>query len=84
MLADENDEVIVRSTIELAHGLGLTVVAEGVEDPATLGRLADLGCDRVQGFHIARPMSEESLLTWLDSRRAGEVAAALPRQEVRS
>ncbi|MFN8078906.1 MAG: EAL domain-containing protein [Kineosporiaceae bacterium] len=84
MLADENDEVIVRSTIELAHGLGLTVVAEGVEDLATMGRLATLGCDRVQGFHIARPMSEESLLAWLDARRASEVSAAIPRQGVRS
>ena len=67
MSSDENSAVIVRSTIELAHGLGLSVVAEGVEDQPTYDALAALGCDRIQGFHVARPMSVPALKTWLDA-----------------
>ena len=50
-----SDEVIVRSTIELAHSLGLRVVAEGVETRATWDELARLGCDEAQGYWLARP-----------------------------
>ena len=50
MAADASDALIVRSTIELAHKLGLTVIAGGVEDEATLNQLRELGCDAVQGF----------------------------------
>jgi EAL domain-containing protein (putative c-di-GMP-specific phosphodiesterase class I) len=60
-----DDAVIVRSTIELAHNLGLTVVAEGVEDEATLEMLAEDGCDRAQGYFISRPCAAEELTTWL-------------------
>jgi diguanylate cyclase (GGDEF)-like protein len=56
MLSDENDLIIVRSTINLGHDLGLNVVAEGIEDEATLGRLADLGCDLAQGYHFSKPL----------------------------
>jgi EAL domain-containing protein (putative c-di-GMP-specific phosphodiesterase class I) len=70
MMSDENDALIVRSVIELAHSLGMAVVAEGVENVRTLDRLAELHCDRAQGFHIARPMPEDELMTWLDARRA--------------
>jgi predicted signal transduction protein with EAL and GGDEF domain len=56
MLSDENDLIIVRSTINLGHDLGLTVVAEGIEDEATLVRLADLGCDLAQGYHFSKPL----------------------------
>ena len=55
----------MRSTIDLSHNLGLDVVAEGVENAETLGRLADLGCDRAQGYHISRPLTPESLVAWL-------------------
>jgi diguanylate cyclase len=51
----ESDRAIVRSTIDLGHNLGLTVVAEGVEDNATLDELGEYGCDLVQGYLIARP-----------------------------
>ncbi len=51
-----SDGHIVRSTIELAHSLGLTVVAEGIEDDETLEALRALGCDRAQGYYLARPM----------------------------
>jgi diguanylate cyclase (GGDEF)-like protein len=60
MLSDTSDMIIVRSTINLAHDLGLTIVAEGVEDAATLESLAELGCDRVQGFYLGRPMAPEA------------------------
>ncbi len=69
MLASEADQVIVRSTIGLAHSLGLKVIAEGVEDAAILQALADMGCDEAQGYHIARPLPVERLEDWLrDSR----------------
>ncbi len=57
--------VIVRSTIELGHSLGLRVVAEGVETAETLATLTSLGCDEVQGYVIARPMPGDSVLPWL-------------------
>jgi EAL domain-containing protein (putative c-di-GMP-specific phosphodiesterase class I) len=68
------DTAIVRSTADLAHNLGLTVVAEGVEDQWTLDLLSTLGCDEAQGYHIARPMPSADLVTWLGSAswRAGE------------
>jgi diguanylate cyclase (GGDEF)-like protein len=65
MLSDENSAVIVRSTIDLAHGLGLEVVAEGVEDQATYTALASLGCDRVQGYFVAHPMPIDDLRRWM-------------------
>ena len=62
---NQSDAVIVRSTIDLGHNLGLRVVAEGVEDEATLGELAGLGCDSVQGYYLAKPMPEAELVAWL-------------------
>jgi EAL domain-containing protein (putative c-di-GMP-specific phosphodiesterase class I) len=59
------DAVIVRSTIELAHNLGLTVVAEGVEDQATLEILVEDGCDSAQGYFFSRPCAADELTTWL-------------------
>jgi diguanylate cyclase (GGDEF)-like protein len=66
MLADESDLIIVRSTINLGHDLGLRVVAEGVEDASTLEYLATLGCDLVQGFHVSKPLSAEAFMDWLE------------------
>jgi len=62
---NDADAAIVRSTIELGHSLGLTVVAEGVENSASFGLLERFGCDIAQGFHIARPMPAEELERWL-------------------
>jgi diguanylate cyclase (GGDEF)-like protein/PAS domain S-box-containing protein len=56
---------IVRSTNDLGHNLGLSVVAEGVEDERTLELLGNYGCDGAQGYHIARPMSAPDLGRWL-------------------
>jgi diguanylate cyclase (GGDEF)-like protein len=55
LLTDEQDLVIVRSMIDLGHNLGLEVVAEGVEDAATMEMLRSLGCDVAQGYHLGRP-----------------------------
>jgi diguanylate cyclase (GGDEF)-like protein len=54
---DKANRIIVRSTIDLAHQLGLRVVAEGIEDPATATLLAGMGCDLLQGYLVGRPMS---------------------------
>jgi diguanylate cyclase (GGDEF)-like protein len=65
MLSDESDLIIVRSTINLGHDLGLTVVAEGVEDEATLHRLEKLGCDLAQGYHFSKPLPPEAFNQWI-------------------
>ncbi len=67
MASSKDDEVIVRSSIELAHNLGLRVVAEGVEDKRTLGMLAALHCDEAQGYYLGRPMAASALREWLSS-----------------
>ncbi len=64
METDADDAIIVRSTIDLAHNLGLSVVAEGVETAAILERLRALGCDEVQGYHISRPMPAPAFMEW--------------------
>ena len=64
MEAGEDDATIVRSTIDLAHNLGLTVVAEGVETAGILERLRVLHCDEAQGYHITRPLPVEDFLAW--------------------
>ena len=77
MLHNEDNAVIVRSTIEMIHNIGRKVVAEGVEDEATLELLEKLGCDCLQGFHISHPLSSQELKdwlrnsTWLHSRTSG-------------
>jgi EAL domain-containing protein (putative c-di-GMP-specific phosphodiesterase class I) len=70
MLRDESNLIIVRSTINLGHDLGLEVVAEGVEDEFTLERLRVLGCDRIQGYHVSRPLAADAFGDWLDRTEA--------------
>ena len=65
MPSSSGDAVIVHSTIELAHNLGLRVVAEGVEDLAALEMLVQDGCDIAQGFFFSRPVPAQELTTWL-------------------
>jgi diguanylate cyclase (GGDEF)-like protein len=65
LLTDDRTEAIVASTIELAHRLGLRVVAEGVEDEATLHHLRSLDCDTSQGYLHARPLPADGLEQWL-------------------
>jgi diguanylate cyclase (GGDEF)-like protein len=65
MAHDRSDVVIVRSTIDLAHNMGLAVVAEGVEDEATFDRLRALGCDMVQGYWLSRPLGAAEIPAWM-------------------
>ncbi len=65
MLTNLSDAAIVRSTIDLAHNLGLRAVAEGVQDSRTWTALADLGCDHAQGFYISPPLPGDELVAWL-------------------
>lgn len=61
----ERDRLILKSTIKLAHGLGMKVVAEGVENETTRQALAALGCDLIQGYLVAAPMPLEALAAFL-------------------
>lgn len=65
MAKDENDAAIVFASIELAHNLGLQVVAEGVDQEATLSRLRSRGCDAAQGLYLSRPLAADELIDWL-------------------
>ncbi len=62
---NDNDAVIVKSTIDLAKNLGLKVVAEGIEDADTWDLLAILGCDYAQGFYMSKPLPADQLEKWL-------------------
>jgi diguanylate cyclase (GGDEF)-like protein len=84
MAHDESDETIVRSTIDLAHNLGLSVVAEGVESEANLQRLEQLGCDSVQGYYVAEPLDAATVTGWLVSRRRASQQLTFREQELRS
>ena len=68
MLSNEDAALIVRSTIGLAHDLGLRVVAEGIESAAGWKILAELGCDVAQGYHVARPMPDYDLKQWIENQ----------------
>jgi diguanylate cyclase (GGDEF)-like protein len=70
MLTDPQDEVIVRSTVDLGHNLGLRVVAEGVESREVLDRLREMGCDIAQGYGISEPLSAADLRDWVRRIRA--------------
>ncbi|MFJ3163383.1 putative bifunctional diguanylate cyclase/phosphodiesterase [Streptomyces kanasensis] len=68
LAVDTEDAEIVRCTVDLAHSLGLLVVAEGVEDDETWERLRDLGCDAVQGWLVAAAMPPQETTAWLRAR----------------
>ena len=65
MTENKDNAAIVRSTIDLAHDLGLWVIAEGVEDKETYDQLTAMGCDAAQGYYMCKPIPEEALATWL-------------------
>jgi diguanylate cyclase (GGDEF)-like protein/PAS domain S-box-containing protein len=73
---DERSERIVRSIIDLAHSLDLTVVAEGVEDTTIASQLTSLGSDFLQGYAIARPAPAAMMTEWLQQRSASAAAQA--------
>ncbi len=66
MTNDESDEMIVRSTIDLAHNLGMDVIAEGVDSQEILNKLDELECDGAQGYYLCVPLPAEELVRWLD------------------
>ncbi|MCO7226465.1 EAL domain-containing protein [Pleionea sp. CnH1-48] len=67
LLLDDDDQIIVDSTIALAHNMGLSVVAEGVEDLSTLEWLRDKGCEKIQGYFINKPQPADEFMAWLTS-----------------
>jgi diguanylate cyclase len=75
LTTDPDDAVIVQSATDLGHNLGLSVVAEGVEDETTLAALKALGIDVAQGFHLGRPMPEERLHRWIADQTGAHVPA---------
>jgi EAL domain-containing protein (putative c-di-GMP-specific phosphodiesterase class I)/CHASE2 domain-containing sensor protein len=66
--SDQRNAIMVRSTIVLAHELGMKVVAEGIEDAECLRLLKEMGCDAGQGYHIGRPMSADAMIDYLAER----------------
>lgn len=78
MTQDVNAAHIVRHIINLGHDLGLTLVAEGVEDEATLDLLRDYGCDIAQGYLLARPMPPSTFESWQQTHMLGQGSAPDP------
>ncbi|TGD71807.1 EAL domain-containing protein [Mangrovimicrobium sediminis] len=68
-LEEPSNQVIVQGVIAIAHGLGLSVTAEGIEDQEMLERVAGYGCDYGQGYHISKPMPAEQIPDWITRRR---------------
>jgi EAL domain-containing protein (putative c-di-GMP-specific phosphodiesterase class I) len=82
MATSRSDGVIVASLVDLAHNLGLSVIAEGVEDEVTASELVRLGCDAAQGFYLSKPRAAAEIARWMAERRRDERAGrlvALPR-----
>ncbi len=79
MLKNENDEVIVRSTIDLAHNMGLKVVAEGAEEKETVTHLKTLGCDIIQGYYYSKPLSGNDCTEWFDTHGRGDMNKELEK-----
>ena len=69
-MAASRDTSIVAATIRLAHDIGLTTVAEGVEFDVVAERLRALGCDVMQGYYVSRPLMPEDVPRWLSARAA--------------
>ena len=74
---DETDRQIVKSVIDLAHALGMKVVAEGVDNEENLSVVSELGCEMAQGFYIARPMRCEVVQDWMTSYTSGSARTRL-------
>jgi diguanylate cyclase (GGDEF)-like protein/PAS domain S-box-containing protein len=86
LTSGSDDEVIVRSTIDLAHNLGLHAVAEGVEDESVLAKLVEYGCDSAQGYFFSRPCPAADLTGWLTgsayAARGSPTAASRARRQL--
>jgi len=77
LVRDADDAAIVRATIDLAHHMGLTVTAEGVEDRNVLETLRRLGCDHAQGMFVSRPLPAAELERWLRQESGAQPAGVL-------
>lgn len=75
---DARDQTIVRAMIQLAHGLGMEVVAEGVETPAALAQLRQADCDAVQGFLFAKPMPADDFARFVGQWRSSTMNVNTP------
>ena len=84
METDPGDAKIVRSTIDLAHNLGLTVVAEGIENEAVLQLLHALQCDEGQGYHMSKPLPVQGFVDWVAQWQAKPPVAASTPVELRA
>ena len=82
MAAHANEKIIVNSTIDLAHHLGMRAVAEGVEQPGMLGGLEALGCDAAQGYAISRPLPAAEATRWMRRFADPVVVEAAPIVEL--
>lgn len=71
MLGNDSDMAIVNATIQLGHNLGLTVVAEGVENSATFDKLKAMGCDILQGYFISKPVAAAEFFAWVEKKVQG-------------
>ncbi len=78
MNQDASDALIVHSVVDLGHNLGLTIVAEGVENSAALAQLSAYGCDAAQGYHLCRPVPADAFDDWLTVYIDGGLRAILP------
>jgi diguanylate cyclase (GGDEF)-like protein len=76
MATDPKNRMLVQSAIDLGHNLGLAVVAEGIEDQATLTALHRLGCDIAQGYLFARPLPADALATWIQTHAETQARGA--------
>ena len=76
MADSRDDEIIVRSTADLARSLGLRVVAEGVETPEVWNRLRFVGCHLAQGYYLSRPIRPAEFARWLAGHAAGRPEGA--------
>lgn len=81
LIADERSRLIVRSTTQMAHALGMRVVAEGVEDAATSAEVVAMGVDAIQGYHVAPPMPAGVVEAWLRDWSASSATASLSSDE---
>lgn len=72
---DDVQQKVVQAMISMARSLGVTTLAEGVENTAERAKLASLGCEEIQGFGVARPMPADAMASWLIARSAGQKRA---------
>jgi diguanylate cyclase len=80
-VANQNDAIIIRSTLDLGRNLGLVIVAEGVEEQEHWDLLERLGCDCAQGFFVAKPLRADALLPWYRHRLEGNAVDAAPEAD---